>query len=146
MAVTQIRGEQVKDASVDSDQVAITTIDTTHIDWGTGVTGVNAGDIPFESGHTYGGSASNVMDALEEILLGTSIVINETPTGNIDSSNVTFTLANTASTGTTDVYLNGVRLDEGDVSSGGDYQITGSTITMNEAPETGDKIRVGYLK
>ena len=67
--------------------------------------------------------------------------IRETPTGSINGSNVTFTLANTPKSGYEMVFLNGVLQDAG---AGNDYTISGGTITMLTAPVSGDKIRVSY--
>ena len=76
-------------------------------------------------------------------LLSTNFVDKEAPSGSIDGSNVTFTLANTPTSGSEHVYLNGL-LQE--VGSGNDYTISGGTITMLTAPITGDKIRASYRK
>ena len=80
-------------------------------------------------------------------LQGLSFVNKETPTGSIDDSNVTFTLAHTPVTGSVDVFLNGVLQDPG---AGNDYTISGSTITFATAPTadrgdgSSDKVRVSY--
>lgn len=67
--------------------------------------------------------------------------IRETPTGSINGSNTTFTLANTPKSGYEEVFLNGVLQDAG---AGNDYTISGLTITMLAAPVAGDKLRVSY--
>ena len=72
---------------------------------------------------------------------GGTAVVRETPSGLVNGSNVTFTLAHTPSTGTENVYLNGLLQDSG---ANNDYTISGATITFNQAPQTGDKIRVNY--
>jgi hypothetical protein len=72
-----------------------------------------------------------------------SFVVRETPTGTINGSNTTFTLANTPLSGTEVVFLNGILQDAG---AGNDYTISGGTITFLTAPATGDKIRVNYQK
>lgn len=64
------------------------------------------------------------------------------PTGTINGSNVTFSLASTPVAGTEIVYLNGLRLKRG---AGDDYQISGATITMNDAPLTGDVLLVDFI-
>jgi hypothetical protein len=76
-------------------------------------------------------------------LTSSNFVTRETPSGTINGSNTTFTLANTPTSGTERVYLNGLLLD---VGAGNDYTISGSTITMLTAPISGDKIRVNYQK
>lgn len=71
-------------------------------------------------------------------------IIRETPAGTINGSNVTFTLATAAVSGTECVYLNGILQDAG---SGNDYTFVSGTgvITMLSAPLTGDKLRVNYI-
>jgi len=76
-------------------------------------------------------------------LTSSNFVDKEIPTGSINGSNVTFTLANTPIAGTEHVYLNGVLQESG---AGNDYTITGATITYLTAPLTGEKIRVSYRK
>lgn len=72
-----------------------------------------------------------------------NFVTREVPTGAIDGSNTSFVLANTPTTGTEEVFLNGLLQDQG---SGKDYTISGGTITMLAAPLTGEKILVNYRK
>lgn len=64
----------------------------------------------------------------------------ETPSGTINGSNVTFTLAHTPISGTEMVFLNGQCLNPT-----GDYSISGGTITFVTAPATGDILRVTYF-
>ena len=63
----------------------------------------------------------------------------ETPSGSINGSNTSFTLAHTPTTGSEYVWLNGILQTEGT-----DYTITGATITFTTAPETGATLRVSY--
>ena len=70
-------------------------------------------------------------------------VSKETPTGLVNGVNAVFTLAATPITGTEEVYLNGLLQD---VGASEDYTISGTTITFNTAPATGDKLRVSYIK
>lgn len=72
-----------------------------------------------------------------------NFVDKETPSGAINGSNTSYTLANTPTVGSEHVYLNGVLQESG---SGNDYTISGGTITMLTAPLTGEKIRVTYRK
>lgn len=65
----------------------------------------------------------------------------ETPTGSVNGSNTTFTLANTPTAGSEEVYLNGLLQEPG---AGNDYTISGATITYLTAPATGDVLRVSY--
>jgi len=70
-------------------------------------------------------------------------VDKEIPTGLINGSNVTFTLANTPILGSEHLYRNGILQEEG---AGNDYTISGATITYLTAPLTGDKLRVTYRR
>lgn len=76
-------------------------------------------------------------------LTSANFVTRETPAGSVNSSNVTFTLANTPTAGTEQVYLNGILQEPG---GGNDYTISGATITYLAAPTTGDRLRVSYMK
>jgi hypothetical protein len=70
-------------------------------------------------------------------------VDRETPSGSVNGSNTSYTLANTPVSGSEHVYLNGLLQEPG---AGNDYTISGGTITYLTAPLTGDKIRVSYRK
>lgn len=70
-----------------------------------------------------------------------NFVDKETPTGLINSANVTYTLAFTPIADSEYVYLNGLLMETGD-----DYTILVGTITMVTAPETGDRLKVSYRK
>jgi hypothetical protein len=78
-----------------------------------------------------------------DYLAGASVITRETPTGSVNSANVTFTLANTPVAGTEQVFLNGILQEPG---AGNDYTIATNTITYLAAPLTGDRLRVSYLK
>jgi hypothetical protein len=83
----------------------------------------------FESGYTNTFSASN-------------FVIGEIPSGAINSSNVTFTLAHVPVANTDSLFLNGLRQHKG---IGNDYTISGATITFNTAPTTGSVLLIDYI-
>lgn len=71
---------------------------------------------------------------------GTFFYHNETPIGSINSSNVTFTLADTPNPSTTlELTLNGQEL-----SLTEDYTLSGDTITMLYAPDTGSLLKADY--
>lgn len=74
--------------------------------------------------------------------LGT-FAIRETPTGTVNGSNDTFTLANTPTSGQEEVYVNGVQQDAGGAN---DYTISSAVITFTAGaiPQTGSKVRVSY--
>lgn len=77
------------------------------------------------------------------ITIANNRVTREVPTGTKNSSNVTFTLANTPTAGTEELFLNGILQESG---AGNDYTISGGTITMAVAPVSDDKIVVSYFK
>lgn len=72
-----------------------------------------------------------------------NFVTDETPSGTVNGSNASFTIANTPVSGTVRVYLEGLRLV---VGSGNDYTFSGTTITMTTAPLTGERLRADYQK
>lgn len=76
-------------------------------------------------------------------LTNSNFVDKEVPSGSINGSNTSFSLANTPVAGSEHVYLNGILQESG---SGNDYTISGAAITMLTAPLTGEKLRVSYRK
>lgn len=74
-----------------------------------------------------------------------NFVTREIPTGTVNGSNATFTLANTPTAGTEEVHVNGILQN---VGAGNDYTISGATITFlsGAIPQTGDVILVNYRK
>ena len=70
-----------------------------------------------------------------------SFITREIPSGLINGSNVTFTLASTPVSGSEQVFINGLLQDPG---AGNSYTISGSTITFLSAPLSGDEIHVSY--
>jgi hypothetical protein len=99
----------------------------------TSVTGVLKGN----------GTAISAATVGTDYLAPSSLVTRETPSGTVNGSTTTFTLANTPISGTECVFLNGVLQEPG---AGNDYTISGATITYLTAPITGDRIRVNYQK
>ncbi len=93
------------------------------------------------SGH---GTLSNtgVLTVSSAVALVAKFITRETPSGTINGSNATFTLANTPVAGTEHLYLNGILQDSG---AGNDYTISGATITALNVPISGDKLRVSYI-
>jgi hypothetical protein len=65
----------------------------------------------------------------------------ETPTGSINGSNTSFTLANTPSAGSLQLYKNGQLQIAG---GSADYTLATNTITYNAAPITGDTLIAYY--
>lgn len=75
-------------------------------------------------------------------LATSNFVTRETPSGTVNGSNTAFTLANTPTSGTDQVYLNGLLQEPG----GQDYTLSGTTITFVSAPVSGDRVRCSYMK
>lgn len=73
-------------------------------------------------------------------LASANYIVREVPTGSINSSNTTYTLAHTPISGKESVYLNGLLLI---ITT--DYTISTNTITMVVAPFTGDSLVVTYI-
>jgi len=66
-------------------------------------------------------------------------IVGETPSGSVNGTNKVFTLLHAPLLGKDAVYLNGILQVRGT-----DYTISSATITMTNAPFTGDRIRVIY--
>ena len=97
-----------------------------------------------DAGGTLGTTAITFINPIGAAGLSSSnFVDKEIPSGSINGSNVTFTIANTPTAGSEHVYLNGVLQESG---AGNDYTITGAVITYLTAPLTGEKLRVSYRK
>jgi hypothetical protein len=93
------------------------------------------------SGDVSSISAAGAFTLASTIRRTTSFVIRETPTGTINGSNATFTLANTPVAGTDEVFLNGILQEAG---AGNDYVLTGTSLVFNTAPLSGDRVKVNY--
>lgn len=74
-------------------------------------------------------------------LANSNFVVGETPSGTINGTNTTFTLANTPVSGSVQLSLNGQSIY---ITS--DYTISGSTITMNTAPYGIATLSASYRK
>ena len=96
-----------------------------------------------DDGGTLGSTAIAYTQDTSGGLSISNYVPKEAPSGSINGSNTAFTLANTPTTGTEHVFLNGLLQESG---SGNDYTISTNTITMLTAPISGDKIVVSYWK
>lgn len=109
------------------------------------------GNYQFKSGGNYltltpegfGNYTITIPNRAGTVALRGDFIHNETPSGSVNGSNVTFTLANTPQSGKLLLFLNGLLQEEG---SGNDFTISGTTITMAVAPTTGDKLRATYFK
>lgn len=70
-----------------------------------------------------------------------NFVFNEIPSGPVNGSNTAFTLANAPTSGTVEIYRNGLLQ-----VSGTDYTQSGTSVTYLYAPLTGDNLKANYLK
>lgn len=70
-----------------------------------------------------------------------NFVDNEVPSGTVNGSNATFTLAHTPVSTSLSLYLNGILQAAG---AGKDYTISTGTITMLNVPITGDTLLANY--
>lgn len=88
------------------------------------------------------GVSTSVVNGLLTLTIagGTGIMVDdETPTGTINGTNATFTLAHTPTAGSVKLYLNGARLRVTE-----DYTISGATITFIIPPLTGSILLADY--
>jgi len=94
---------------------------------------------------TNGAGSISIAVNSATFLLVANYVVRESPTGLVNGSNATFTLAATPVAGTEHVYVNGILQNSG---TGNDYTIATNTITFltGAIPQTGDVVRVTYLK
>ena len=95
------------------------------------------------TGGTLGSTSVTYVQDTAGTLSPTNFVTEETPSGSINGSNTSFTIANTPTAGTVKLFLNGVRQKSG---AGNDYTITTNTITMTTAPISGDVLIADYMK
>lgn len=80
--------------------------------------------------------------AIANVVEASEFISNETPSGDVDSVNDTFTLDNIPIPSTLNVYLNGLFQLQG---SGDDYTISGNTVVFVKPPRTGSIIIVTYI-
>jgi hypothetical protein len=115
---------------------------------------LTAGEFPTLTGDvtTTGGSLATTINHTSGsgFVKYTDFVTGELPTGTINGSNTTFTLANTPATGngavsTLELFYGGELLKPG---AGNDYTLSGSTITMLFAPtnSTNGNLTACYMK
>ena len=95
------------------------------------------------SGGTLGSTAITYVQDTAGGFGASNIVTEETPSGSVNGSNTSYTLAYTPTSGSLKLYLNGIRLKSG---AGNDYTISTNTITMTTAPISGDVLIADYLK
>lgn len=88
---------------------------------------------------------ANIATAANGVVAIVNYIVRENPSGSVNGSNATFTLANTPVSNTEQVFVNGVLQNQG---AGNDYTISTTTITFltGAIPQTGDIVRVTYIK
>lgn len=87
------------------------------------------------------GTAVAAATAGTDYLAPSNYANRETPSGSLNGSNTSFSLANTPISGSEMLFLNGVLLQAG---SGNDYLISSGTITMAAAPASVDRLEATY--
>jgi hypothetical protein len=94
---------------------------------------------------TNGSGSISIAVATASILAKSDFIVREIPTGTVNGSNATFTLASTPVVGSESVYVNGILQN---VGTGNDYTISGATVTFltGAIPQTGDIVRVSYIR
>lgn len=102
--------------------------------------------MPTAPGGLLSPSSGDELTASEELVVqaisaGSYFVENEVPSGTVNGSNATFTLAGTPNpAGSLELKVNGQYLKAGGV----DFTLAAATITMVTAPPTGSIILAGY--
>jgi hypothetical protein len=96
-----------------------------------------------DQGGTLGTTAINWQLVNGSGLLNSNFVDAEVPAGAMNGSNVTFTLANTPTSGTLRLQANGIGLTAG---AGNDYTLSGNTITLAWAPASTENLYAWYRK
>jgi hypothetical protein len=94
------------------------------------------------SGGTLGTTAITYQADSSGSLSNTNFIDYEVPAGAVNSVNTSFTLGNTPVTGSVKLFINGLRQTQ----SASYYSVTGSTVTITDAPLTGDRVYVEYRK
>lgn len=133
-------GLKVADAGITGTQLATSVAGNGLAGGGGSALSVNVDDSTIE----INTDALRLKDAgITAAKLGTGArrIVRETPTGTVNGSNDTFTLANTPTSGKEEVFLNGLLQEPG----GEDYTITTNSIVFVSAPLIGDRIRVNYM-
>ena len=94
---------------------------------------------------TYGKvqSTSGGASDLSSVIAHADFIVQESVSGTLNGSNTSFTLGASPRDGTLTLILNGVIQSEG---ANNDYTLSGTTVTMNFAPESDDTFVASYIK
>jgi len=87
--------------------------------------------------------AGRCQEVLKQGISEDSFIVNEVPTGLINSLNKDYELLNDPVIDTVVIYLNGLYQFPG---IGKDYTISGKTISFTKAPRTNSELGVSYIK
>lgn len=105
------------------------------------MSGIGRGTPPSESGAT-GELTADEESVVQDIASGDYFVFNETPSGSVDGSNSTFTLANTPNPSSSLILtLQGQIQIQG---SSSDYTLSGNTITFSVTPAFGMELKAPF--
>lgn len=132
-AVTTVK---ILDANVTLAKIANASANSKLLGSGASGSGASYSELTVGTGLSITGTTLNAAAAL-------SFAIGETPSGTINGTNPTFTLANIPTSGSVALYANGIRLKSG---AGNDYTISSDTITFltGAIPVTGDVLQADY--
>lgn len=104
---------------------------------------VLATQVQFGKVHTSGGTGGGGGVSSGDVIHHDDYVVLESVTGTLNGTNKSFTLEANPREGTLTVVHNGLILTPG---ASADYTISTNTITMTEAPYSGDRLVVSYVK
>jgi len=131
VTVAKVNGTSVATNSA-ADQVLLTTASAT----GGWASVTNCGDTSHALAYSTGSHTFSCQS-----VTGASFAASETPSGTINGSNVTFTLAHTPVANSLQLFKNGQRQALG---AGLDYTLATATVTYLTAPATGDQLIADY--
>lgn len=150
---TQIRGnKQIKNITIQNGQLADGNIELGKLREGSELI-KRDGSVAFTGDLDLGtnqlknvGEPVDANDAIRKADLDAAtsgvLITREQPSGAINGTNTSFTLANTPNLGSEQVFLNGSLLNAG---ANSDYVIDGTTLTLTLAPQAGDVVLVNYI-
>lgn len=150
LAVDSVGSEHIIDNAVDTPAIADNAVGEAELDWGSGANQVDATSIGLDSGGFYGGFATNVQDALEELEAADSAFMVDLSGYEVDYDQFTSIGSATETLTNVPVWLPFyVKINNVEQKYGVDYTVTKATktidFTVGGAPSSGDLIQVMYL-